>query len=72
MADQAIEKLKAKIRELTRRTRGHRLSDIVQELKTARLQAHTTLDKASACLALDFECTIALLVLTTLPTGDKK
>ncbi len=35
MADQAIEKLKTTIRELTRRTRGHRLSDIVQELKTA-------------------------------------
>ena len=35
VADSAIEKLKAKIRELTRRTRGHRLTDIVQELKTA-------------------------------------
>ena len=35
VADSAIEKLKAKVRELTRRTRGHRLSDIVQELKTA-------------------------------------
>ena len=35
VADCAIDKLKAKIRELTRRTRGHRLSDIVQELKTA-------------------------------------
>ena len=35
VAASAIEKLKAKIRELTRRTRGHRLSDIVQELKTA-------------------------------------
>ena len=35
VADKAIEKLKTKIRELTRRTRGHRLSDIVQELKTA-------------------------------------
>lgn len=35
VADKAIEKLKAAIRELTRRTRGHRLSDIVQELKTA-------------------------------------
>ena len=31
----AIEKLKATIHELTRRTRGHRLMDIVQELKTA-------------------------------------
>ena len=30
VAPKAIEKLKAKIRELTRRTRGHRLSDIVQ------------------------------------------
>lgn len=35
VADSAIEKLKTKIRELTRRTRGHRLADIVQELKTA-------------------------------------
>jgi hypothetical protein len=35
VADKAIEKLKHTIRELTRRTRGHRLSDIVQELKTA-------------------------------------
>ena len=35
VAPQAIEKLKTKIRELTRRTRGHRLIDIVQELKTA-------------------------------------
>ncbi|UUZ63392.1 group II intron reverse transcriptase/maturase [Polaromonas sp. P1-6] len=35
VADKAIEKLKATIRELTRRTRGHRLTDIVQELRTA-------------------------------------
>ncbi|MGH7207460.1 MAG: group II intron maturase-specific domain-containing protein [Nitrospiraceae bacterium] len=35
MADSAIDKLKVTIRELTRRTRGHRLADIVQELKTA-------------------------------------
>lgn len=35
VADKAIEKLKGTIRELTRRTRGHRLIDIVQELKTA-------------------------------------
>ena len=35
VADKAIEKLKDTIRELTRRTRGHRLIDIVQELKTA-------------------------------------
>lgn len=35
VADQAIDKLKDTIRELTRRTRGHRLVDIVQELKTA-------------------------------------
>ncbi len=35
VADKAIEKLKNTIRELTRRTRGHRLVDIVQELKTA-------------------------------------
>ena len=35
VANSAIDKLKATIRELTRRTRGHRLIDIVQELKTA-------------------------------------
>ena len=35
VADKAIEKLKDTIRALTRRTRGHRLVDIVQELKTA-------------------------------------
>jgi len=35
VAEKAIEKLKDTIRELTRRTRGHRLIDIVQELKTA-------------------------------------
>ncbi len=35
VADSAIRKLKDKVRDLTRRTRGHRLSDIVQELKTA-------------------------------------
>jgi group II intron reverse transcriptase/maturase len=35
VADKSIDKLKNTIRELTRRTRGHRLIDIVQELKTA-------------------------------------
>lgn len=35
VADKAIGRLKDTIRELTRRTRGHRLIDIVQELKTA-------------------------------------
>ena len=35
VAPKAIEKLKTTIRELTRRTRGHRFIDIVQELKTA-------------------------------------
>ena len=35
VAAKAIDKLKDTIRELTRRTRGHRLIDIVQELKTA-------------------------------------
>jgi group II intron reverse transcriptase/maturase len=35
VADKAIGRLKDTIRELTRRTRGHRLADIVQELKTA-------------------------------------
>ena len=37
MADKAIEKLKDRVRELTRRTRGHRLSDIVAELREALL-----------------------------------
>ncbi len=35
VAPSAIEKLKTTIRELTRRTRGRRLTEIVQELKTA-------------------------------------
>jgi RNA-directed DNA polymerase len=35
VADKAIEKLKATIRELTRRSRSLLLVDIVQELKTA-------------------------------------
>jgi group II intron reverse transcriptase/maturase len=33
VAEKAIEKLKDRVRELTRRTRGHRLSDIVAELR---------------------------------------
>jgi len=37
VAEQAIDKLKHRIRELTRRTRGHRLSDIVAELREALL-----------------------------------
>src|SRR3970040_205891 len=37
VADQAIEKLKARIRELTRRTRGHRLLDVVAELRETLL-----------------------------------
>jgi group II intron reverse transcriptase/maturase len=37
VADQAIFKLKAKVKELTRRTRGHRLSDIVAELRETLL-----------------------------------
>jgi len=37
VADQAIEKLKARVRELTRRTRGHRLADIVAELRETLL-----------------------------------
>lgn len=37
VADQAIFKLKAKARELTRRTRGHRLADIIAELRDALL-----------------------------------
>ena len=35
VAAKAIESFKTKIRELTRRTRGHRLADIVQELKVS-------------------------------------
>ena len=37
VADQAIDKLKAKVRELTRRTRGLRLIDIVAELRETLL-----------------------------------
>lgn len=37
VADKAIEKLKARVRELTRRTRGHRLADVVAELREALL-----------------------------------
>lgn len=37
MADQAIEKLKNRIRELTRRTRGRRLERVVAELRKALL-----------------------------------
>ena len=37
VAAQAIEKLKARIRELTRRTRGHRLLDVVAELRETLL-----------------------------------
>lgn len=37
VADPAIDKLKHRVRELTRRTRGHRLRDIVAELKIALL-----------------------------------
>jgi RNA-directed DNA polymerase len=37
VTDPAIEKLKYRIRALTRRTRGHRLSDIVAELREALL-----------------------------------
>jgi RNA-directed DNA polymerase len=37
VADQAIKKLKARIRELTRRTRGHRLLDVVAELRETLL-----------------------------------
>ena len=33
VADKAIDKLKGRVRELTRRTRGHRLTDIVAELR---------------------------------------
>ncbi|MBL8483973.1 MAG: group II intron reverse transcriptase/maturase, partial [Rhodocyclaceae bacterium] len=37
VADKAIEKLKQRIREQTRRTRGHRLADIVAELRESLL-----------------------------------
>jgi RNA-directed DNA polymerase len=37
VADKAIDKLKDRIRELTRRTRGHRLADIVAELRISLL-----------------------------------
>jgi group II intron reverse transcriptase/maturase len=37
VADKAIDKLKAQVRELTRRTRGHRLRDIVAELRETLL-----------------------------------
>ena len=37
VADKAIDKLKDRIRELTRRTRGHRLTDIVAELRETLL-----------------------------------
>ena len=37
VADKAIDKLKDRIRELTRRTRGHRFADIVAELRITLL-----------------------------------
>lgn len=37
VAEQAIFKLKQKVRELTRRTRGHRLADIIAELRDSLL-----------------------------------
>ena len=37
VADKAIDKFKDRIRELTRRTRGHRLADIVAELRITLL-----------------------------------
>jgi group II intron reverse transcriptase/maturase len=37
VADKAIDKLKDRVRELTRRTRGHRLDDIVAELRETLL-----------------------------------
>ena len=37
VADKAIDKLKDRVRKLTRRTRGHRLSDIVAELRETLL-----------------------------------
>ena len=37
VAEQAIDKLKRRVRALTRRTRGHRLTDIVAELRETLL-----------------------------------
>jgi RNA-directed DNA polymerase len=37
VAEQALDKLKRRVRELTRRTRGHRFGDIVAELREALL-----------------------------------
>lgn len=37
VADKALDRLKARVRELTRRTRGHRLADVVAELRKALL-----------------------------------
>lgn len=37
VADKAIEKLKDRIRELTRRTRGRRLEQVVAELRRSLL-----------------------------------
>jgi group II intron reverse transcriptase/maturase len=37
VTDKAIDKLKDRVRELTRRTRGHRLRDVVAELRDALL-----------------------------------
>jgi group II intron reverse transcriptase/maturase len=37
VADKAIDRLKARVRELTRRTRGHRLADVIAELREALL-----------------------------------
>ncbi|HOE43093.1 MAG TPA: hypothetical protein PLB25_15900 [Rhodoferax sp.] len=56
VADKAIDKLRNTIRELTRRTRGHRLIDIVQELKTALTgwkYVHTT-QRASTLASTSF------------------
>ena len=37
VGDEAIEKLKVRVRELSRRTRGHRLAEIVAELRATLL-----------------------------------
>lgn len=37
VADKAIDRLKARVRELTRRTRGHRLADVIAELRETLL-----------------------------------
>ena len=50
VADQAIHKLKDRVRELSRRTRGHRLEDIVAELRTTLLGWKTKFRRSQSLL----------------------